>query len=100
MVVRTIGLEPMFPGWNPDALPLNYVREFGRSAEAHEMAESTGIEPVRPEGLDALAPRCLTARPTLRISAYVFLRFLYIAAGERTRTRTSIAGLEGPSLSR
>ena len=30
------------------------------------MAESTGIEPVRPEGLDALAPRCLTARPTLQ----------------------------------
>ena len=29
------------------------------------MAVSTGIEPVRPEGLDALAPRCLTARPTL-----------------------------------
>src|SRR3954467_3921316 len=28
------------------------------------MAESTGIEPVRPEGLDALAPRCLAARPT------------------------------------
>ena len=30
------------------------------------MAESTGIEPVRPEGPDALAPRCLTARPTLQ----------------------------------
>jgi (p)ppGpp synthase/HD superfamily hydrolase len=28
--------------------------------------EDTGIEPVRPEGLDALAPHCLTARPTLR----------------------------------
>ena len=35
-------------------------------APAFLMAESTGIEPVRPEGLDALAPRCLAARPTLQ----------------------------------
>ena len=35
------------------------------------MAESTGIEPVRPKGLDALAPRCLTARPTLQIQMVI-----------------------------
>ena len=30
------------------------------------MAESAGVEPARPFGLVALAPRCLAARPTLR----------------------------------
>src|SRR6266852_5844056 len=30
------------------------------------MAESAGVEPARPEGLAALAVRCLAARPTLR----------------------------------
>ena len=30
------------------------------------MVESAGVEPARPEGLVALAPRCLAARPTLR----------------------------------
>ena len=39
---------------------------MGIAHRARVMAESTGIEPVRPEGLDALAPRCLTARPTLQ----------------------------------
>jgi hypothetical protein len=38
----------------------------GITDQVRAMAESTGIEPVRPEGLDALAPRCLTARPTLQ----------------------------------
>ena len=38
----------------------------GIAHRVRAMAESTGIEPVRPEGLDALAPRCLTARPTLQ----------------------------------
>src|SRR5436190_21485592 len=32
------------------------------------LAESAGVEPARPEGLAALAPRCLAARPTLRMS--------------------------------
>ena len=31
------------------------------------MADGAGVEPARPEGLDALAPRCLTARPTIPI---------------------------------
>lgn len=31
------------------------------------MVESAGVEPARPEGLVALAPRCLAARPTLLI---------------------------------
>ena len=30
------------------------------------LAESAGVEPARPFGLVALAPRCLAARPTLR----------------------------------
>src|SRR5262245_43353121 len=30
------------------------------------MADGAGVEPARPEGLDALAPRCLAARPTIR----------------------------------
>jgi hypothetical protein len=30
------------------------------------VAESAGVEPARPFGLVALAPRCLAARPTLR----------------------------------
>ena len=34
------------------------------------MAESAGVEPARPEGLAALAPRCLAARPTLRLSKW------------------------------
>lgn len=25
-MVRTVGFEPTFPGWKPDALPLNYAR--------------------------------------------------------------------------
>ena len=29
------------------------------------MAEGAGVEPARPEGLAALAVRCLAARPTL-----------------------------------
>ena len=32
------------------------------------VADGAGVEPARPEGLDALAPRCLTARPTIRNS--------------------------------
>ena len=44
----------------------NIRRSRGIAHRVHVMAESTGIEPVRPEGLDALAPRCLTARPTLQ----------------------------------
>jgi hypothetical protein len=31
------------------------------------VAEGAGIEPARPEGLAALAVRCLAARPTLRL---------------------------------
>ena len=31
------------------------------------MAESAGVEPARPFGLVALAPRCLAARPTLQV---------------------------------
>src|SRR5262245_37144271 len=30
------------------------------------VADGAGVEPARPKGLDALAPRCLTARPTIR----------------------------------
>ena len=32
----------------------------------HFLAEGAGVEPARPEGLAALAVRCLAARPTLR----------------------------------
>ena len=48
--------------------PSHKIRSIamGSPHRLHVMAESTGIEPVRPEGLDALAPRCLTARPTLQ----------------------------------
>ena len=69
---------------HPGAPPLMHedpsrggVRRFW--LPAFVMAESTGIEPVRPEGLDALAPRCLTARPTLQFND-----------GALGRTRTSI----------
>jgi hypothetical protein len=31
------------------------------------LAESAGVEPARPFGLVALAPRCLAARPTLQV---------------------------------
>ena len=34
------------------------------------MAEGAGVEPARPEGLAALASRCLAARPTLRCLLY------------------------------
>src|SRR5215475_10614323 len=30
------------------------------------VADGAGVESARPKGLDALAPRCLTARPTIR----------------------------------
>src|SRR6185312_15942438 len=43
------------------------ARRNHRSHDACVMAESTGIEPVHPEGLDALASRCLAARPTLQL---------------------------------
>ena len=45
---------------------LGPIDRDGIADRVRGMAESTGIEPVRPEGLDALAPRCLTARPTLQ----------------------------------
>jgi hypothetical protein len=39
-----------------------------RPRRANEnVAESAGVEPARPEGLAALAPRCLAARPTLHV---------------------------------
>ena len=36
-------------------------------ATLYGLAEGAGVEPARPEGLAALAVRCLSARPTLRI---------------------------------
>lgn len=44
----------------------NPIDPDGISDPVCARAESTGIEPVRPEGLDALASRCLAARPTLQ----------------------------------
>src|SRR5262245_18691025 len=34
------------------------------------VADGAGVEPARPKGLDALAPRCLTARPTIRTCGF------------------------------
>lgn len=42
------------------------LRDGTRIEAPTDVAEGTGIEPVRPEGLDALAPRCIPALPTLR----------------------------------
>ena len=58
---RTAGIEPASSGWKPATLPLSYAR-IGQK----KLVESAGVEPARPEGLAALAPRCLAARPTLR----------------------------------
>jgi hypothetical protein len=57
-VERTARLELALSAWKADAQPI---------CQARELAESAGVEPARPEGLVALAPRCLAARPTLRI---------------------------------
>src|SRR5262249_1469896 len=56
-LVRAARIEPAAPGWRPGALPISQTRE---------LAEGAGVEPARPEGLGALARRCLAARPTLR----------------------------------
>jgi hypothetical protein len=82
------------------SVPQNPIDRDGIAHRLRVMAESTGIEPVRPEGLDALAPRCLTARPTLRfigghgrtqtcVRAHR-RRLLYPAEGALDWTRTSI----------
>lgn len=55
---RAARLELALSAWKADAQPI---------CQAREVAESAGVEPARPEGLVALAPRCLAARPTLRI---------------------------------
>jgi hypothetical protein len=39
--------------------------EQGWTRVDHRLAEGAGVEPARPEGLAALAVRCLAARPTL-----------------------------------
>jgi hypothetical protein len=41
-------------------------RFFSISVAVRILAEGAGVEPARPEGLAALAVRCLAARPTLR----------------------------------
>jgi hypothetical protein len=72
-LVRAVGIEPN-TSCLEDRHAAHYATPAGRSDRSRMgsptgvgvMAESTGIEPVRPEGLDALAPRCLTARPTLQ----------------------------------
>lgn len=55
---RAARLELALSAWKADAQPI---------CQARELAESAGVEPARPEGLVALAPRCLAARPTLLI---------------------------------
>ena len=56
--------------------PLNLQAYCHQGARAKTLvwqvlvAESAGVEPARPEGLAALAPRCLAARPTLRLSKW------------------------------
>ncbi len=49
---RQSAIEPLLPDCR---LPI-----------AQNMADGAGIEPARPEGLGALASRCLTTRPTIR----------------------------------
>ena len=60
---RAARLELALSAWKADAQPICQAREVAES----ELAESAGVEPARPEGLVALAPRCLAAQPTLRI---------------------------------
>ena len=80
-----IGFEPMssrLKGGHPGPLDergvwsglrdSNSLCQLGRLmhnpyAKPAKVAESAGVEPARPEGLVALAPRCLAARPTLRM---------------------------------
>ena len=49
---------------------LNSRLLLGRQRLCHlsyaRLADGAGVEPARPEGLDALAPRFLAARPTIR----------------------------------
>src|SRR5215813_11047822 len=77
-------LNPRFPIWTGCPRPfrrtwhwwsgrreLNSRPLLGRqrlySLSYPRVADGAGVEPARPKGLDALAPRCLTARPTIRI---------------------------------
>ncbi len=80
--------------------------------QTRRLAESAGVEPARPEGLVALAPRCLAARPTLRIEAgphdrtrtcildirnVVLIRLSYVGTGASDGIRTRVAALRAES---
>ena len=58
------GIEPPRPHYEGGPLPLRLDRRD--QMMGGNVAESAGVEPARPFGLVALAPRCLAARPTLR----------------------------------
>jgi hypothetical protein len=66
---KVSGTSPALPAGRrgntraPAALPLSYARLGAQE----DMADGAGIEPARPEGLGALASRCLTARPTIHV---------------------------------
>jgi hypothetical protein len=60
MPAEKVPAAPVFAEATADK-PTSDVR-----AAAANLAESAGIEPARPFGLVALAPRCLATRPTLQ----------------------------------
>src|SRR5215471_11719679 len=82
-MVPRAGFEPAFPDlkdrcprpfrrtwhWWSGRRELNSRPLLGRQRlyrlSYARVADGAGVEPARPKGLDALAPRCLTARPTM-----------------------------------
>ena len=74
---RAARIELASSAWKTAALPLSYARRVRRDgvscrkhasgmARANQNGGWCRSSTARPEGLDALAPRCLTARPTIR----------------------------------
>lgn len=65
-LARAAGIEPD-TSCLEDRHAAHYATPATMNDHNERLVESTGIEPVHPEGFDALAPRCLAARPTLQL---------------------------------